>query len=311
MRLFQEGKILFATSYREDEIKCLRDAQPPHLLTSFAMWRNQREDKVIQTHLIERIGYQPDSIYVDCGSYTFRDEDYGLQEMIDVYQEIREEDGYYFDIQNEHDLTQFGMWWFSQFDQEGYEDDKSQYPLFIQYLNFLFYNSRSYDYCFAFDRIGDNQESLLSYRIMKALGLNVIPVYQATHIVEEEERVRANTEDFPILDYYAAQTDYIAIGGTAFSKVKGYGRKERVEIVQRILKRYPDKRFHLLGTLNSEIMEACPELYSFDGTTWLQKVKGRKIEESTLYLSAKMEWFKAKKEKDIFVNSKGQFELAI
>lgn len=39
---------------------------------------------------------------------------------------------------------------------------------------------------------------------------------------------------------------------------------------------YPNHHFHLLGTLDPYIIEACPELYSIDGQSWLVKVNDRK-----------------------------------
>ncbi|MEH7126322.1 hypothetical protein V7127_24275 [Bacillus sp. JJ1773] len=78
-------KMLFSTSYLDDEIKCLKAAIPPHILATFAMRRNEKEDKLLQHNLLDRIGYKVESLYIDCGSFTFKDTDYGLQEMIDTY----------------------------------------------------------------------------------------------------------------------------------------------------------------------------------------------------------------------------------
>ncbi|MED3576027.1 hypothetical protein [Cytobacillus praedii] len=314
VNLFSDGKLLFATSYRNDEIECLKEIKPPHLLTSFAMWRNKSEDKDLENNLIKRIEYKPTSIYVDCGSYTFGNEDYGLNEMIESYQEMREEDGFSFDLNNEDDINRFSYWYFGQFEECAYNNDKNQFCLFEQYLNFLWQNQKCFNYCFAFDRIGDNNESLLAYRIMNALGFNVIPVYQATHISPNKFgnlTITSNTKDLPILDYYAAKTDYIAIGGTAHSKVKGYKKRDRIEIVNRIIDRYPEKKFHLLGTLDSEIMDACPRLYSVDGTAWVQKVKNNKIIESKKYLNDKIVWFESKKGKNYYLNQNNQLEFIL
>jgi hypothetical protein len=294
MTVFDNGRMYFATSYREDEIICLRQARPPNILAAFSMWRNQKVDKDIKFDLIERIGYTPESIIIDCGAYTFREtEDLGLEELIETYEDMIREDGKDFDINNDLDLAMFAHWWFGEFEQEFYEEDKNQYCLFHQYLNFLWWNKSRYHQCFAFDIIGDNKASLLSYRVMAALGLSVIPVYQATNM---GDTVEANINDFDILDYYASTSDYIAIGGTAFSKMKGYTKEKRIDIVRGIMNRHPDKKFHLLGTLDPAIVEACPELYSFDGQTWLQKIeKEKKISASIKYLNAKLAWFESKK----------------
>jgi hypothetical protein len=294
MTVFDNGKMYFATSYRADEIVCLRTAKPDNILASFAMWRNKAQDKDIKFDLVDLIGYKPKSIIIDCGAYTFRDEgDYGLDEMVETYTEMMEEDGKPFDLDNDLDMAMFAHWWFEQFDQDSYVEDKNQFCLFHQYLNFLWWNQKQYDYCFAFDRMGDNEQSLLACRIMRALGLPVIPVFQAASVFGDE--VYANT-DFSSLDYYAKTSDYIAIGGTAISKLKGYTKKKRIEIIRTILDRYPDKKFHLLGSLDPDIIEACPELYSFDGQTWLQKVSGgRKILDSIRYINKKLAWFESKK----------------
>lgn len=293
MRIFTEGKMYFAVSYRKDEIECLRQAQPANILTSFAMWRTKSEDKDLTAHLYDKIGYKPESVIVDCGSFTFRTEDYGITSLIENYAEMLEEDGIDFDINNDFDLMKFSHHWLGEFEEDAYLDDKNGFNLFQQYLNFLWSNKGSYDYCFAFDRIGDNNESLLSYRIMKALGLPVIPVYQATIIGSGD---RKNNHEHHILDYYAKHSDYIGIGGTAISKVKGYSKAQRIAIVQEILEKYPKKKFHLLGTLDVEIVEACHDLYSFDGQCWLQKVeKPYKVNESVNYLKNKTLWFMNKK----------------
>ena len=286
MTIPKDRKMYFATSYRQDEIKCLREAQPPHLLLSFAMWRNKQADKCIKKELLKQIGYHPESILIDCGAYTFRHQKYGLYDLLELYQEMKDEYGITFDPDNDLDLALFANWFFGEFDEDIYDVNKKDFCLFHQYLNFLVFNGHLYDYCFAFDKLGNNQESLLSYRVMKALGINVIPVYQA--IVDGE----LNDKDFDVLDYYAATTNYIAIGGTAISKLKGFTRQKRIAIIKAIINRHPDKKYHLLGCLDPRVLDACPELYSFDGQAWLQKVKKKdKIDLSVQYLKNKINWF--------------------
>jgi hypothetical protein len=144
--------------------------------------------------------------------------------------------------------------------------------------------------------MGDNYDSKIAYQIMKAVGLPVIPVYQATHITTNDVGkiidVQPNTIDLDILDYYAEQSDYIAIGGTAISKVKGYTKNKRIQIVQNILGRHPNKKFHLLGTVDPYIIQKCQQLHSVDGQAWLAKTrKEQKIIESVCHLVEKKEWF--------------------
>lgn len=296
MSIFTEGVMYFATSYRKDEIDAIRRAKPDAILTSFSMWRTQTEDKSLQTELEEKIGYRPKHRLVDCGSYTFRQEDYGLHEMLDTYEEIMTEDGQSFDREKEEDIRRFAWWWFAEFQEDAYIQDKNDFTLFEQYLNFLWVNRHQYDYCFAFDRIGDNVDSKIAFQIMKALGFPVVPVYQATHIRTSPDgtitEVHSNEEDFDVLDYYAQESDYIAIGGTAITKVKGYTKNKRIQIVHNIVIRHPNRKFHLLGTLDPYIIRHCQQLYSVDGQAWLVKGgKDTKVHRSIDYLNRKSGWF--------------------
>jgi hypothetical protein len=300
MNVFLNGKMYFATSYRQDEMECLQRVRPPNLLVSFAVWRNKTQDKNLLNDLLFKIGYRPENILVDCGAFTFREQSYGLYELLVLYQEMKEEDGVPFDHNDDIDLASFTHWCFGEFDEDSYIQNKNDFSLFEQYLNFLVWNKGQYDYCFAFDKMGNNKESFISYRVMKALGISVIPVYQS---VSWNPVPELNTSDFDILDYYAKTSDYIAIGGTAISKVKGFTKKKRIDIIQTILHRYPNKRFHLLGTLDPYIVQACPGIFSFDGQCWVQKVKKeQKVFQSIRYIKDKMGWFQEQK-----LKLKGEF----
>lgn len=323
--IFQEGKMFFATSYREDEIKALREAKPKNILASHAMWKTKKKDYCLKERLIDRIGYTPDLIYVDCGSFSYGDIDLGLDEMIETYVEMKEEDfedwgeEFTFDIDNPRDLMYFIDWYFREFDEDNYLAHRTGFSPFEQYINFLNWNSSYYDYCFSFDVLGDNETSLLAYKIMNAMHFSVIPVFQAADIYissNGSKSVMENVCDYDVLDYYAKHSDYIAIGGTAVRNAKGYTTSKRIDIIRNVMAKHPDKKFHLLGTLDDEIVEACPELYSFDGQSWLQKVKKEngKVEKSIHYVRNKLNWFDNKKNEDtkeFAVNKKGQIQFCL
>jgi len=323
--IYQEGKMFFATSYREDEINVLKEAKPKNILASHAMWKTKKKDYCLKKRLIDRIGYTPDLIYIDCGSFSYGDIDLGLDEMIETYVEMKEEDfedwgeKFTFDIDNPRDLMYFIDWYFREFDEDSYLDNRTGFSPFQQYIHFLYWNDQYYDYCFSFDVLGDNEVSLQAYKIMKAMHFPVIPVFQATNFIcwdDGSKSVSENCSDYDILDYYASQSDYIAIGGTAIRNAKGYTKSKRIEIVRNIIAKYPDKKFHLLGTLDDEIIEACPELYSFDGQCWLQKVrKGEgKVEKSVRYIQNKINWFDERKREDsnqFIVTKKGQISFCL
>lgn len=259
-----QNRVYFAMSARTDEIEVIKRVKPPRILVSFALWREKYKDKDLYNHLIKRIGYKPESIIIDSGAFSFGNIENGLLELLEVYKEMVEEDG------KEFRINEFAWWWFSEFQDAEYYSDKNQFCLFEQYINFLFANRKHYEYCMAFDVMGDNEIGLLTFQIMKSLGLNVIPVFQAT------THLKQNT-DFTALDHYASETNYIAIGGTAITRVKGYTKKLRIKIVNDILNRYPNHHFHLLGTLDPYIIEACPGLYSIDGQSWLCKVNNPEV----------------------------------
>jgi len=323
--IFQEGKMFFATSYREDEIKALKAAKPKNILASHAMWRTKKRDYCLKERLIERIGYTPELIYVDCGSFSYGDFDLGLDEMIETYVEMKAEDvedlgeEFTFDIDNKTDLMYFVDWYFREFDEDSYLENPTDFPPFQQYVHFLDWNMQHIDYCFSFDKLGNNEVSLLAYKIMKAMHFPVIPVFQATNIYVSNngsKSVSENISDYDVLDYYARHSKYIAIGGTAIRNAKGYTVSNRIEIVRNVMAKHPDKKFHLLGTLDHEIVEACPELYSFDGQCWLQKVKKEegKIEKSVRYVRNKINWFDERKREDsnqFTVTKKGQIGFCL
>lgn len=296
-RLFSEqGRMYFPTSYRDDEIQVLKQTRPRHLMTSYSSWANMINDKCLEEDLMNKIGYKPDTVIVDSGAFSksFRTREYGLiEEMLETYKEMVIDDGGTFDVNNDYDIYKFAHWWFySTLDFEQYKKDKREFYLFEQYMYFLFWNQKHYTYCMSFDKMDNNYESWIAYRVMRALGLPVIPVYQA--LTKSREGYVLNRDELDILDYYVQHSDYVAIGGTAL-QAKGYTKKMRVAIVRQILCCYPRTKFHLCGTLDPYVMKHCPELFSVDGQCWVQKVKKEdKVARTIQYVENKLSWLNAK-----------------
>src|SRR5690606_39259464 len=129
-----QDRVYFATSYRTDEIEIIKRVRPKRLLVSFALWREKYKDKSLKTHLIDKIGYKPESIIIDSGAFSFGEIENGIQEILEIYKEMVEEDGKDFDIE------EFSWWWFREFHEEAYYLDKNQFRLFVKYIIFYFLN---------------------------------------------------------------------------------------------------------------------------------------------------------------------------
>ncbi|MFD2216601.1 hypothetical protein [Metabacillus endolithicus] len=219
-----EDRVYFATSARKDEIEIIKKVRPANLLVSFALWREKHKDKCLKKDLIQKIDYTPKSIIVDSGAFTFGNIDIGIEEIIETYKEMIEEDG------KEFTFEEFSWWWFNEFPEMEYCADKNQFLLFEQYINFILANQKYIDYCIAFDTMGSNETGLLTFKVMQSLGLYVIPVYQAATFLG---RKVIQNRDFDVLKYYTDHTQYIAIGGTAISRINGYTKKFRIKSYER------------------------------------------------------------------------------
>jgi len=93
-----------------------------------------------------------------------------------------------------------------------------------------------------------------NYLYMQEQGLNPLPVWHPTREVLQD------------LDFYAKQTDYIAMGGVAST-----GRfTMAIPIVASMRMRYPDHKFHILGLGHSILNKLSVELrpHSVDISTW-------------------------------------------
>ena len=118
------------------------------------------------------------------------------------------------------------------------------------YIKYIEDNKDYIDIFFALDVMDD---SLISYRywqLMKEKGLAAIPVF---HYGEDEN----------IFKLYAAETDYIALGGTVPIRDKN----AVAEWARMLIWQYPEIKFHMLGTSCKTVIGSC-DLESADSSTW-------------------------------------------
>lgn len=99
------------------------------------------------------------------------------------------------------------------------------------------------------DVIGDGEKTRRNWDIMRDAGVDAIPIY---HWGVEPA----------FLEYYASQTDFIAIGG-----ITGSIRGAALPFLSPIFLKYPNHRFHGFGINAPEVVMAFP-FYSSDATTW-------------------------------------------
>ncbi|MCP1354600.1 hypothetical protein [Aneurinibacillus migulanus] len=124
----------------------------------------------------------------------------------------------------------------------------------IDYMRFIDENSEYIMRYIALDVIGDPDLTRMYYDIMRFKGYNPVPVY---HFGDEMK----------YLDYYVKQgADYVALGGCA----REWSRGKVVQWVQGAIGKYPDVKFHFLGSSSRKITDHC-DLYSADSSTWIMQ----------------------------------------
>jgi hypothetical protein len=120
------------------------------------------------------------------------------------------------------------------------------------------YISNNKDYIQHYINLDDISEpdiSCWSYLVMKKKGFSPIPVY---HYQEDEK----------YLEYYIKKGErFIALGGTVPEKNKTVV----AEWINYIINKYPNIKFHHLGSTSKKILNNCPELYSCDASTWIMQ----------------------------------------
>ncbi|MFW6016114.1 MAG: hypothetical protein ACOCRK_06720 [bacterium] len=104
----------------------------------------------------------------------------------------------------------------------------------------------------SFDVIGDAELSYKFYKIMKYKNLNPIPVY---HYKANEKYLKKYIKDGNKL---------IALGNT----VPVGNKKGVADWINYLYKKY-DVDFHLLGSSSKKIINNCPQLRSFDSSSYL------------------------------------------
>jgi hypothetical protein len=126
-------------------------------------------------------------------------------------------------------------------------------PILHQYVEFIHENQEYISAVINLDTIGDAFLSEVAYKLLKAIGVNPIPVY-------------GNGDDISVLDnYVAAGATFIALGGSKDER----SAEKRSAWANEAAGRYPDIQFHFLGTLNPHIIRSLREnIVQVDGTCW-------------------------------------------
>ncbi|PGQ88190.1 hypothetical protein [Priestia megaterium] len=227
--------IYYSTAPKQDEYDALRVTRPQTLLLSFALWKN----KSLKT-LIEKIGYRPKSIILDPGAITFKNGKISTG-IYDVYDHYLGDD--YSDEEAAKEILEWAL-------NEFYMANDSN--VFYEYISYIHRNRRYIDHVLAFDEIGKADVSRYMYRLMRAMNLNPIPVFHYQN-------------DFKYLKEYVDEgNELIALGGILMEpKIIN-----RIEWVNECIARYPNQKFHVLGTQRKKIIHLSNNFYSCDGNSW-------------------------------------------
>lgn len=122
------------------------------------------------------------------------------------------------------------------------------------YMDFIERNREYITHYISLDVIQDISGTLANYRRLKDNGYNPIPVFH----YRSDER---------ILEYYIENGEsYIALGATVPIKNKSIV----AEWTQDLCMRYPEIKFHVLGSSSKKILEKC-SIYSADSSTWIMQ----------------------------------------
>ena len=131
----------------------------------------------------------------------------------------------------------------SEYDNEAYDAKLDEYIKFIKkYKNGI-------DHYMALDHIWSVDKSIEYYDKMLSEGLDPVPVY---HLGEPYE----------ILEYYAENSDYIAIA------LRGAKQAHQYAMLQKIFNDYPNKKFHALAVNGLTKIFLDFPFYSCDSSSW-------------------------------------------
>jgi hypothetical protein len=124
----------------------------------------------------------------------------------------------------------------------------------IDYMNYINENKEALENGFyiSLDVIGEPEISLKYYEIMKLKGFNPLPVF---HFGDDETYLKLFVKE---------GNDYIALGNTVPIKNK----KIVAEWVQGLIEKYPNVKFHLLGSTSKKITQNT-DIHSCDSSTWI------------------------------------------
>lgn len=125
----------------------------------------------------------------------------------------------------------------------------------IDYMNYIDQNLTYLDWYISLDVIGDPWLSEKYYEIMRKKNYTPCPVY---HIGDPWE----------YLERYVADSERVSLGGTVFIKDK----KKVADWICSVQEKYPNTRFHLLGSSSTWILDI-PGLESCDSSTWILQAK--------------------------------------
>lgn len=227
-------------THRKDEKDAVRATGYKYLLLSYALNGHKSVKE-----LADSLGFRP-TVMVDPGAITFENSNIstGLLDIIDFFVG----DGY--TPKETADMLLKEVGWMFRLPKKEF---KYLNPTkFHRYIRWLFFNIHYIDHVLAFDRIGDPFTSKYMYQVMKHMGLKPVPVFHYN-------------SDFKYLDYYVKEgCPLIALGGSIYEK----SYKKRAKWAAECVKRYPNQKFHLLGTQRKYILDRVPTLYSADGNHW-------------------------------------------
>lgn len=248
-------KMFFSLSPNKADCEAIRRAKPKHILMSYGTWKDNKSGAYEFGNFIESLwveDYKP-LIMLDSGAYSFSTQD--LKTSLEEYREGIE-DTYEEDMSLEDLIYDFNRSsYYGGFDIEegtGYE--------VIDYILFIYKNSKYIDYVVSLDDIYNEKTSLENFLFYKGIGVSTIPTY---HIGDSEELLKRYIEE---------GATYIGLGGLVpFIKNGGPGIKQKaIYWVNEILYKYPDIKFHLFGTQDNQILDKLlPNLCSADGTAWI------------------------------------------
>ncbi|WP_221568926.1 hypothetical protein [Alkalihalobacillus sp. TS-13] len=129
----------------------------------------------------------------------------------------------------------------------------------LDYMHYIQENQHYIDHYISLDVIGDSELTFLYYEIIRSKGYHPLPVFHYGDNVNVLKR------------YVEMGSAYIALGGTVPERDK----RKVAQWVIRLQTKYPDVRFHLLGTSSVKVIETT-NVYSCDSSTWiLQAANGK------------------------------------